>query len=154
MPVTSPTLLERQYFDLGTDYLLQTVALLGRLFDGDVSRGLVYLTALKASSLAQSRLGLPAQDELDGADPRRPVSLSSIARALSMPVETTRRQIVRLELDGLVDRTANGGVKVRFATLDCPELTEALAANRLNVQRLGGAVQRLLAESVSRRKSA
>ncbi|ALL12765.1 hypothetical protein AQ619_05000 [Caulobacter henricii] len=147
-------MLERQYLDLGTDYLLQTVALLGRLFDGDVSRGLVYLTALKASSLALSKVHLPAEGELDGDDPRRPVSLSSIARALSMPVETTRRQVVRLEQDGLVDRTANGGVKVRFATLDCQELTEALAANRLNVQKLGSAVQCLLADTVSRRKSA
>ncbi len=146
MPTPSTSPLERRHLDLGTDYLLRSVAILGRLFGGDVSRGLIYLTALQASSQHLRNAQDPGQTQPTDDDHRRPVSLSSIARSLSMSVETTRRQVLRLEHDGLVARTANGGVMVRFSSLGCEAQHVALAVNSINVQRLGGGLQCLPAE--------
>lgn len=148
MPTPSTSPLERRHLDLGADYLLRSVAILGRLFGGDVSRGLIYLTALQASSQHLRKAQDPGQTQPIDDDQRRPVSLSSIARSLSMSVETTRRQVLRLEHEGLVDRTANGGVMVRFSSLGCEALGEALAANSANVQRLAGGLQLPVAEGV------
>ena len=119
------------------------------MFGGDVSRGLIYLTALQASSQPLSNAQDRGQTRPTDDDRRRAVSLSSIARSLSMSVETTRRQVLRLEHEGLVARTANGGVMVRFSSLDCEALREALAVNSINVQRLAGGLQRPTAEGVT-----
>jgi hypothetical protein len=154
MPTTPSSPLERQHLDLGADYLLRSVAVLGPLFGGDVSRGLVYLTALQASSQHLRNVQDPGAIQPTGDDQRRAVSLSSIARSLTMSVETTRRQVLRLEHDGFVDRTANGGVMVRFSSLDCEALREALAVNSVNIQRLGTGLQRLRAEAAAPRKLA
>jgi len=154
MPTPSSLPLERRHLDLGADYLLRSVAILGSLFGGDVSRGLIYLTALQASSQHLRNTQDPGRTQSADDDQRRPVSLSSIARALSMSVETTRRQVLRLEHDGFVDRTANGGVMVRFSGPNSEALCEALVVNSVNIQRLGGGLQRLRAETPSSRKLA
>lgn len=155
MPTPSSSSLEWRHLDLGADYLQRSVAILGSLFGGDVSRGLIYLTALQAASQHLRNTQDPTgwtQSADD--DQRRPVSLSSIARSLSMSVETTRRQVLRLERDGFVDRTANGGVLVRFSGPNSEVLRGALAVNSGNIQRLGGGLQRLRAETASTRKLA
>jgi hypothetical protein len=147
MPTPTASLLQRRHLDLGADYLLRSVAILGSLFGGDVSRGLIYLTAFQASSQHLRNTQNPGRTQSADDEQRRPVSLSSIARSLSMSVETTRRQVLRLERDGFVDRAANGGVMVRLSGPNSEALHEALAGNSVNIQRLGGALQRLRAET-------
>lgn len=134
---------KRHHLDLGADYLLRSVAILSQTFGGDVSRALVYLAALQASSQHLRNPRDQADRPLVIDDQRRPVSLSCIARSLAMSVETTRRHVLRLEQDGMMDRTANGGVRVRFSTLDCAAFETALAANSVNILRLADGLRRL-----------
>lgn len=103
-----------RHLEAGGAYLLKSVGLLRTLFDGDLMRGLVFLAALRLSA-----------DE--------PVSLSALARALAMPIETTRRHVLKLQREGFVARTANGGVRVAGDLSARDDLRQALAANSRHV---------------------
>lgn len=119
----------RRYLDLGADYVLRSLGLLSELFDGDIVRGAVFLAVLQASTQHlrhdPARLnGAPIGDEA-----RRATSLSAIARSLGLPVETTRRHVMRLAADGFLARTEAGGAVVLTAHLDHPDLLRAAQAN-------------------------
>ncbi|MFT4254945.1 MAG: hypothetical protein QM608_20980 [Caulobacter sp.] len=111
----------RRDLEAGADYLLRSAGLLWSVFDGDVLRGLVFLALLRL-----------------GGEDGRPVRLTAVAKSLRMPIETTRRHLLKLERAGFVARTSNGAVEARL--LDRPDVREALAANSANLALLTAAV--------------
>ena len=125
--------LTRQSLDLGADYVLRSLNLLSEVFGGDIVRGAVFLAVLQASSQhLRNDASRPEGARVEDAA-RRPASLSAIARSLGLPVETTRRHVIRLAEDGFVTRTPAGGVVVLDANLDRPDLNRAAQANRVNL---------------------
>jgi biotin operon repressor len=114
--------LARRHLDLGVDYVLRSAGLLWSLFDGDVMRGLVFLSILRIAT----------ED--------RPVSLSIIARSLRLSPSTARRHVLRLQADGFVVRSKMGGILLGRAFLDRPDVGEALLANSWNLSRMIGAL--------------
>lgn len=114
----------RRHLDLGADYLLRSAGLLSSVFEGDIMRGLVFLSALRLATR-------------EDAAPRS-ITLSALARSLRLPIETTRRHVLKLDRDGFLARTANGGVLV--TPPDRPDLREALAANSANLRDLATAL--------------
>jgi len=112
----------RRDLEAGADYLLRSAGLLWSVFDGDVLRGLVFLAVLRLTG-----------------DEGGPVRLTAVARSLRMPIETTRRHLLKLEAGGFVVRAPNGAVEARLP--DRPDLREALAANSANLAALRAAAE-------------
>lgn len=113
------TVSDRRRLTAGADYVLASAGLLRAMFGGDVIRGLVFLAALRLAA--------------SGDGERRPVSLSAVARTLGMPIETTRRHVLKLQQDGFVTRTPNGGVRVADDLLHRRDVRAALAENGDNL---------------------
>jgi hypothetical protein len=134
MAEAAPSTLAQRHLDVGARYVLRSIGLLGSVFDGDVVRGLVFLSALEIST------GRAADGSVDRA---APVSLSAIARSLRMSIETTRRHVIKLERDGFVARSPKGGVLIAAALMDRPEMREALTANSGNLFQMSQALAAL-----------
>lgn len=136
--------LVRRHLNLGADYVLRCVGLLSDLFQGDILSGLVFLSAVQAST--QHLRNHPGEDDCHGAffpdAVRRPTSLSAIARSLGIPVETTRRHVIKLQRAGFAQRSKNGGVLVTTEILDRKDVRAAMRANSGFVQRLNESVTR------------
>ncbi len=108
------------------------------LMNGDPVRALVLLSAWRAST-QHLKDWMPQEAGDDSLVPdamRHPVSVSSIARSLGLPVETTRRHVIGLCEDGWAERTADGGVIITSRHLDKPELHATVDANVINLERL------------------
>jgi hypothetical protein len=128
MPMDVRSTLARHHFDVGADYVLRSAGLLSSVFDGDILRGLVFLTALRLSDHAPH-----------DACGERPVRLTAIARSLGLPIETTRRHLLKLQRDGFTERAAGGGVIARIP--ERPDIAEAMAANSANLARLAATLE-------------
>lgn len=132
-------LVQRHHLGLGVDYALRLVRLTTDLFDGDMVMGLVFMAAVRASS--QQFRNAAAHHPRDFAEPvpteaRRPISVSALARSLGIPVETTRRHVLKLTALGFAERTEGGGVLITSEILDREELRLAAVANAANMDKL------------------
>lgn len=67
---------------------------------------------------------------------RRPVSVSALARSLGIPVETTRRHVVKLAQTGFEQRTEAGGVIVTSEILQREEIRQAALLNLATMESL------------------
>jgi hypothetical protein len=131
--------IERHYMSLGADYALRLIRLYTDVFDGDVALALVFMAAAQAGTQHLRRAsnfhelfeGEFFPDEL-----RRPVSVSSLARFLAIPVETTRRHVIKLTTLGFAQRTIGGGVMVTNDMLRREEVSRVVRANTVNMQQL------------------
>ncbi|WP_421737100.1 hypothetical protein [Caulobacter sp.] len=134
----------RRHLNLGADYVLRCVGLLSDVFGGDIISGLVFLAAVQAST--QHLRNPSAQDDCEEEffpdEVRRPASLSAIARSLGIPVETTRRHVIKLERAGFAHRSKGGGVLVTADILAREDIRAAMLANSGYVLRLNDGVTR------------
>lgn len=123
---------KRHHLSLGADYALRLIRIFTDLFDGDMDRALVFIAAAQASTEH-----LREQDdyldlvtgEFFPDDLRQPVSVSALARSLGIPVETTRRHVVKLAQTGFAQRTETGGVIVTSEVLRREEIRQAALLN-------------------------
>ncbi len=134
----------RRHLSLGADYALRLIRIFTDLF-GDMDLALVFIAAAQAGtehlrdddSYIDMLSGEFFPDEL-----RRPVSVSALARSLGIPVETTRRHVVKLANTGYALRTESGGVIVTSEILRRDEIREAGLLNLEAMERLIGGVRR------------
>jgi DNA-binding IclR family transcriptional regulator len=129
MPADARSTLARHHLDVGADYVLRSAGLLSSVFDGDILRGLVFLSALRLSAHAPQDAG-----------GERPVRLTAIARSVGLPIETTRRHLLKLQRDGFVVRAGAGGGMIAIIP-ERPDIAEAMAANSANLASLAAAMQ-------------
>jgi hypothetical protein len=125
--------------NLGADYALRLIRIFTDLFDGDVGLALVFIAAAQAGTehLRQNDDYLSVVDgEFFPDELRRPISVSALARSLGLPVETTRRHVVRLASGGYLLRTANGGVLVTSDILAREDIRKVAVLNAGNMERL------------------
>jgi hypothetical protein len=131
--------IEGRYMSLGADYALRLIRLYTDVFDGDVALALVFMAAAQAGTQHLRRTSNVYEQFENGAFPdelRRPVSVSSLARSLAIPVETTRRYVIKLTTLGFARRTAAGGVVVTTDMLRREEVSRVVRANAVNMQQL------------------
>ena len=131
--------IERHYMSLGADYALRLVRLFTDVFEGDVALALVFMAAAQAGTQHLRRVS-NFHELLDGDlfpdEMRRPVSVSSLARSLALPIETTRRYVIKLTALGFAERTASGGVRVTSDMLRRSEVASVARVNAVNMQQL------------------
>ncbi|CAN5457397.1 hypothetical protein BH10PSE4_BH10PSE4_44960 [soil metagenome] len=135
----------RNHLSLGADYVLRFVALFSPLFDGDVVMTLVFVAAVQASTqhVRQAGRGAMIAGAVFADDLRRPTSVSALARSLAMPVETTRRYVIKLAARGFLQRTRLGGVLVTSDVLARPQLQAMIRVNSANLEQVAAAMRRL-----------
>jgi len=129
----------RHHLNLGADYALRLIRVFTDLFDGDVGLALVFIAAAQAGTehLRQSADYLESfTGEFFPDDLRRPISVSALARSLGLPVETTRRHVVKLAAGGYVRRTPNGGVIITSDILVRDDIQKVAGLNASNIERL------------------
>jgi hypothetical protein len=135
----------RHHLSLGADYALRLIRIFTDLFDGDMDLALVFIAAAQAGTehlreqadYVEIVTGEFFPDEL-----RRPVSVSALARSLGIPVETTRRHVVKLAKTGFAQRTASGAVIVTSAVLAREEIRQAGLLNLVAMESLIDGLQR------------
>lgn len=118
----------RHHLSLGADYALRMIRVFTDLFDGDMDRALVFIAAAQAGTehlREQADYVELISGEFFPDEMRRPVSVSALARSLGIPVETTRRHVVKLASTGFAQRTASGGVIVTSEILAREEIRQA-----------------------------
>jgi len=124
--------IKRHHLSLGADYALRLIRIFTDLFDGDMDLALVFIAAAQAGTdhvrQKSDYLDLLA-DEFFPDDLRQPVSVSALARSLGIPVETTRRHVVKLAKTGYALRTESGGVIVTSEILRREEIRQAALLN-------------------------
>ena len=125
--------------NLGADYALRLIRIFTDLFDGDLGLAMVFIAAAQAGTQhlrhGQDYPDLAAGDFFPD-DLRRPVSVSALARSLGLPVETTRRHVVKLAANGYALRTENGGVIITSAILQRAEIRAIASLNAANMAHL------------------
>lgn len=130
---------KRRHLSLGADYALRLIRIFTDLFDGDMDRALVFIAAAQAGTehlrehddYVSMLNGEFFPDEM-----RRPISVSALARSLGIPVETTRRHVVKLASTGYAQRTESGGVIVTSEILSREEIQQAGLRNLEAMERL------------------
>jgi len=131
--------IERHYMSLGADYALRLVRLFTDVFEGDVALALVFIAAAQAGT-QHLRRSANFHEAFDGEffpdEVRRPVSVSSLARSLAIPVETTRRYVIKLTALGYAQRTERGGVIVTADMLRREDVAQVASANAVNMLQL------------------
>lgn len=125
---------DRLRLSAGVDYALRLIRVYTDLVGGDPTTALVFIAAAQASTQHVNPRGdVRLNDTFIRDELRRPVTLSALARSLGLPVETTRRHVMRLTEKGLVGRTRGGGVIVTSRELDTPAVRAAVELNNVNV---------------------
>jgi hypothetical protein len=130
---------KRHHLALGADYALRLIRLFTDVFDGDIMLALVFIAAAQAGTQHLRNVASPSVMVTDAFFPdevRRPVSISALARSLGLPVETTRRYVVKLVELGFARRTEGGGMVVTTDMLDRDEIRAAARANAANMEHL------------------
>jgi hypothetical protein len=129
----------RHHMSLGADYALQLIRIFTDLFDGDLGLAMVFIAAAQAGTQhlrqEQDYPDITAGDFFPD-DLRRPVSISALARSLGLPVETTRRHVVKLAANGYALRTEGGGVIITSAILQREEIRQTAGLNAANMAQL------------------
>jgi len=123
---------KRHHLSLGADYALRLIRIFTDVFDGDMVLALVFIAAAQAGT-EHLRTQDDYLDIVTGEffpdDLRQPISVSALARSLGIPVETTRRHVVKLAQTGFAQRTEAGGVIVTSAHLQREEIRQAALLN-------------------------
>lgn len=128
---------DRFRLSAGVDYALRLIRVYTDLVGGDPTTALVFIAAAQASTQHVNPNDLRVRDgDFIRDDLRRPVTLSALARSLGLPVETTRRHVVRLVAQNLAERTEHGGVVVTTRQLDTPTVRAAVLENNVNLKKL------------------
>ena len=134
----------RRHLSLGADYALRLIRIFTDLF-GDMDLALVFIAAAQAGT-EHLREQDDYIDMLSGEffpdELRRPVTVSALARSLGIPVETTRRHVVKLASTGYALRTESGGVIVTSEILRRDEIRQAGLLNLEAMERLIDGVRR------------
>ena len=143
--VSGTPFVKRHHLNLGADYALRLIRIFTDVFDGDVSLALVFIAAAQMGTRHLRDDG-DYFDKLEGEffpdHLRQPVTVSALARSLGLPVETTRRHVVRLASTGYALRTEQGGVIVTSDALRREEIRKAGLANLDAIQVLADGLQR------------
>jgi hypothetical protein len=125
--------------NLGADYTLRLIRLFTDLLDGDVAVALVFIATAQAGT-QHLRNSADYHKLIDGEffpdELRRPVTISALARSLGVPVETTRRHVMKLCDLGFARRTEGGGVIVTSDILAREEIKALAGANAANMEHL------------------
>lgn len=132
MKRTRTPFVKRHHLSLGADYALRLIRIFTDLFDGDMDLALVFIAAAQAGTEhlrgQDDYLDLLASEFFPD-EVRRPISVSALARMLGIPVETTRRHVVKLAKTGFAQRTEAGGVIVSSEILRREEIRLASVQN-------------------------
>jgi hypothetical protein len=129
----------RHHMSLGADYALRLIGLFTDIFDGDVVLAVVFIAAAQAGTQHLRHAPNSAAKLSGGLFPdeaRRPISISALARSLSLPVETTRRHVIKLVEKGFAVRSDQGGVLVTSAILGREAVQQAIQSNAINIKQL------------------
>ncbi len=121
---------ERVAARIATQFMIRYCMALAKLGGGDLVRGLILATTLEANVRhlqppSEEGHTLASRDAVPPDTARKPISVSAVARALSLPYETTRRHINKLLKEGACVRVQDQGVIVPAAYVsDQKEITE------------------------------
>jgi hypothetical protein len=125
---------------LSGEYIMRSLRLLTEWSGGDVLTVLVTMAVAQANTAhldegggpgaAFADTGTPPPDEL-----RRPVSVLTVAAALGLPYETTRRHVQKMVNTGQCVRV-KGGVIFSVRNLEGPAHEAMLRSNLANLRRL------------------
>ncbi|WP_428150607.1 hypothetical protein [Brevundimonas sp.] len=115
-----PDQYEKALVSTTSEYCVRVMVAYAGACDGDFLMAMVFLSISLGCTQHLRNRAAKAED-FDGRfyrdSLRRPVSISSIARSLNVPIETVRRKCARLAELGLLDRTPSGQVVVTSASL-------------------------------------
>jgi hypothetical protein len=131
---------------LSDEYFLRCVRLISDLSQGELMSAIVF-RAIVAGNIGyldgNAEAAAPYLD-VAGIPPdhlRRPVSVLSVASALGLPYETTRRHVRKLVASGQC-RMERGGVVAPASALTGETLEAAMLTNLINLRRLFRALKR------------
>lgn len=115
-----------------SEYCVRLMVAYASACDHDFLMAMVFLSvSLGGTQHLRNRAARP--EDFDGPfyrdDLRRPVSISSIARSLNVPIETVRRKCARLAELGLLTRTPNGQVVVTSNSLARTDINAVVQEN-------------------------
>ena len=128
---------DRMRLSAGVNYVLRLMRTYTDLVGGDPTTALVFIAAAQACTQHVKVRPEALQEETFIRDEmRRPVSLSALARSLGLPIETTRRHVLRLVEAGLAERADSGGVLVTSRQLGGARVRAAVSENNINLARL------------------
>jgi hypothetical protein len=133
-------------------YFVQMVKLLSEVADGDIIKGILFvsiihanteiLRRMDASSHAFATTGDVAPDEM-----RQPVSVYALAKGLGMPYETTRRYVARLIDEGLCVKVGGkGGIIVPGSVLASPRMVGVSTRHYAQIMKFVGMVNHFSSE--------
>ena len=111
-------------FGQNVDFLLDSLAIFSKLFDGDSTSMLIFFTMARCSVNHLNREKVPRVEATEGVFSdafRRPVAILSISDYLNLPYETTRRHVMKLVERGLCCRQGSRKFLISAETLSRPE---------------------------------
>jgi hypothetical protein len=125
---------------LSDAYVLRALRLISDLSGGELLTAIVFraIVAGNIGYLDGNPLDAAPYSDLETSPPdelRRPVSILSVAGALGLPYETTRRHVRKLVQSGQCEMT-KAGVIAPASALTGPHLEAAMLANLANLRRL------------------
>jgi len=146
LPRLEPDLhIERFVLRLGMDYFLRLATAFARVFDGDVTTALVFLSVAQASVKHLNAPTAISPLTVNGLFPdhlRRSISVLAVAESLGSPYETVRRHVNRLVDRGYCLRTSGRGVMVPASAFQRPEFREVVELNLASLRQLTGGLER------------
>jgi hypothetical protein len=125
----------------GTEYFLRTVMLLSEMFEGDLTRAVVFLTINAANTgylLDDPELDrhFASEDAYVPDEVRRPITRTAVSNAARIPFETARRHCNALIADGWCKDLGPRGLIVNIERRDDPRTQRLRGANAMNLRRL------------------
>ncbi|PZO02365.1 MAG: hypothetical protein DCF28_08590 [Alphaproteobacteria bacterium] len=124
-------------FGQNVDFLLDSLAIFSKLFDGDITSMLIFFTMARCSVNHLNREKVPRAEATEGVFSdtfRRPVAILSISDYLNLPYETTRRHVMKLVERGLCRRQGSRKFLITAETLSRPEF-RALARQTVDLSK-------------------
>lgn len=109
-------------------YFVQLVKLMSELTDGDILKGILFVTIVHANTEIIRRMDANAHafavaNTMAPDEMRQPVSVYALAKSLGLPYETTRRYVAKLIEDGLCIKVADkSGIIVPSSVLSSPRV--------------------------------
>lgn len=141
-----PEQYEKALISTTSEYCVRLMVAYARACDDDFLMAMVFLSvSLGGTQHLRNRAARP--EDFDGPfyrdDLRRPVSISSIARSLNVPIETVRRKCGRLAELGLLTRTANGQVIVTSDSLARADIDAVVRDNATALRMMLDQIERM-----------
>jgi len=125
----------------GTEYFLRTVMQISEVFDGDLTRAVVFLTINAANTgymlddpeldrrFAEAEIYVPEEA-------RRPITRTAVSNAARIPFETARRHCNALVADGWCKDLGPRGLVVNIERASHPAVLRMREANEASLRRL------------------